>query len=102
MPMKMARYPIDWLTLVREIKDACNWECQNCDQQCRKPGEPYDTMRRTLTVAHWDHIYDQPVAFVVCLCCPCHLRHDAPVAWTMRRRYIRQRQRQAGQLTLEL
>lgn len=81
MPMQTERYPANWSEIAHEIKDACGWQCQECGRQCRRPGEPFDTHRRTLTVAHlWpeDHAPDAPVVFVVALCAPCHLRYDAP------------------------
>lgn len=78
MPMKRHLYPVDWEQIARIIKEAADWQCQQCGQQCRRPGEPFDTHRRTLTVAHWDHDLDADAAFVVALCAPCHLRHDAP------------------------
>lgn len=78
MPMQRNLYPIDWDRLARVVKDAADWQCQGCGLQCRRPGEPFDTHKRTLTVAHWDHNPSAAIAFVVALCAPCHLRHDAP------------------------
>ena len=77
MPMKRHLYPVDWEQIARTVKDAADWQCQQCGQQCRRPGEPFDTHRRTLTVAHWEHDLDADAVFVVALCAPCHLRHDA-------------------------
>lgn len=77
MPMKRDFYPVDWEQIARTVKDAADWQCQQCGQQCRRPGEPFDTHRRTLTVAHWEHDLDADAVFVVALCAPCHLRHDA-------------------------
>lgn len=56
MPMDRKRYPPDWKKIALEIKENAGWICQNCGKQCRKPGEPFDTHRRTLTVAHMNHI----------------------------------------------
>lgn len=86
MPMQRELYPADWDEIARAIKDAAAWQCQGCGQQCRRPGEPFDTHRRTLTVAHFDHEPSAEVVFVVALCAPCHLRHDAPRKAAQRRR----------------
>lgn len=32
-------YPANWDELARSIKDAANWQCENCGRPCRKPGE---------------------------------------------------------------
>ncbi len=80
MPMQSERYPVDWAEIALAIKDACGRQCQECGRQCRRPGEPFDTHRRTLTVAHlWpeDHAPDAPIVFVAALCSGCHLRVDA-------------------------
>lgn len=94
------RYPVDWPDISFLIRDANDWQCQCCGQQCRRPGEPFDTQRRTLSVAHWDSVYNAPWVLLVPLCMGCHLRHDAKHAWNARRRNQRRRQRQAGQLEL--
>lgn len=77
MPMKRHLYPVDWEQIAGAVKDAADWQCQQCGRQCRRPGEPFDTHRRTLTVAHWDHDTQAAAVFLVALCAPCHLRHDA-------------------------
>ena len=97
MPMDWSRYPLDWREVAWAIKDAADWQCQQCGQQCRRPGEPFDTHARTLTVAHWDHDNMEPEVFVVALCAPCHLRHDAKRKAADRKR---KRVREIGQLEL--
>lgn len=77
MPMDWSRYPIDWRDVSLAVRDAADWQCMNCGTQCRRPGEPFDTHKRTLTVAHWNHDNESDEVFVVALCAPCHLRHDA-------------------------
>lgn len=80
MPMQHERYPVEWDIIAADIKSAVDWQCQACGAQCRRPGEAFDTHRRTLTVAHvWpdDHAPDAPVVCVAALCAPCHLRFDA-------------------------
>lgn len=80
MPMQRGRYPTDWNTIATEVKESADWQCQQCGKQCRRPGDPFDTHRRTLTTAHvWpdDHDTMAPVVCVAALCAPCHLRLDA-------------------------
>jgi len=78
MPMELERYPKDWKRIAFEKKQACGWRCERCGKQCRKPGEPFDTHRRTLTVAHLNHTPENCRAENLCaMCAPCHLRYDA-------------------------
>ena len=78
MPMDRKRYPPDWKRIATEIKEAADWKCQRCGKQCRRPGEPFDTHKRTLTVAHLNHTPEdiQPENLQA-MCAPCHLRYDA-------------------------
>ena len=55
MPMDRSRCPADWDAIARRVKDEAGWWCEGCGKQCRRPGEPFDTHRRTPTVAHLDH-----------------------------------------------
>lgn len=93
-------YPVDWHALAAEIKAANAYMCQSCNLQCRKPGEPFDTHRRTLTIAHADSDYRSPEALLLCLCAKCHLQYDAQAHAAARRRTYRARRLQAGQLSL--
>jgi hypothetical protein len=93
-------YPIEWSALTREIKAANSWRCQQCDLQCRRPGEMYLGWQYELTVAHASQDYEASEVFVMVLCCKCHFVHDAPFVWWSRRRHERLRRRQAGQLEL--
>lgn len=78
MPMERERYPADWLKIARAVKDAADWKCQKCGKQCRRPGEPFDTHKRTLTVAHLNHTpEDVRPENLMALCAPCHLKYDA-------------------------
>lgn len=80
MPVDWSNYPPDWKQIALAVKEAADWVCQECGQQCRKPGEPFDTHRRTLTVAHLDHDpMNSDPRNLKALCAPCHLRYDAPV-----------------------
>lgn len=78
MPMDCKRYPKNWKQIAFEIKDGSGWICAKCGKQCRKPGEPFDTHKRTLTVAHLNHIpEDVSPDNLMPMCAPCHLRYDA-------------------------
>lgn len=80
MPMKRELYPTRWDEIAREVKEGADWVCQSCGMQCRRPGEPFDTHRRTLTVAHLypeDHDPSASVVFVAALCSKCHLQADS-------------------------
>ena len=78
MPMEKHRYPKEWWQIARNIKEAADWKCQKCGKQCRRPGEPFDTHKRTLTVAHLNHTpEDVRPENLMAMCAPCHLRYDA-------------------------
>ena len=78
MPMEKHRYPANWKRIATEKKESVGWACEVCGKQCRKPGEPFDTHKRTLTVAHLDHTPENCCADNLCaMCAPCHLRYDA-------------------------
>lgn len=87
MPMDKKLYPIHWKTIANEVKRKAEWKCQMCGKQCRKPGEPFDTHRRTLTVAHLNHKpEDVRPKNLMAMCAPCHLRYDAKHHAETRRR----------------
>lgn len=78
MPMERERYPANWEQIARDVKDAAGWKCQKCGKQCRRPGEPFDTHKQTLTVAHLNHTpEDVRPENLMAMCAPCHLRYDA-------------------------
>lgn len=78
MPMDHKRYPKNWHEIATRIKESADWKCQKCGKQCRKPGDPFDTHRNTLTVAHLNHRpEDCRSENLMALCAPCHLRYDA-------------------------
>lgn len=78
MPMDRSRYPSDWVKIAFEIKVATDWKCEVCGKQCRRPTEPFDTHKRTLTVAHLNHKpEDCRPENLKAMCAPCHLRYDA-------------------------
>lgn len=98
--MNRYSYPLEWEAIARAVKQTCDWQCLQCDRQCRRPGEFYLGWRDTLTCAHITQDYDAPVVLVACLCTLCHLKHDAPLVWVARRRAQRWRMQRAGQLEL--
>lgn len=78
MPMDRKRYPREWNQIALQIKEETGWKCQQCGKQCRRPGETFDTHKRTLTVAHLNHIpEDCRKENLKAMCAPCHLRYDA-------------------------
>lgn len=77
MPMDRTKYPADWDAIANEIKEQAGWRCEQCRLQCRFPDEPFDTHRRTLTVAHINHVeMDCRPENLVALCPRCHLAYD--------------------------
>lgn len=78
MPMDKARYPANWNKIATDKKKAVGWKCEVCGKQCRRPGEEFDTHKRTLTVAHLNHTpEDVRPENLKAMCAPCHLRYDA-------------------------
>ena len=77
MPVDWSKYPPNWKEIATAIKDAAGWRCEDCGKQCRFPGEPFDTHRRTLTVAHINHVeMDCADENLVALCPKCHFAYD--------------------------
>lgn len=78
MPVNWNDYPADWKRISREVKDRADWKCEVCGKQCRRPGETFDTHKRTLTVAHLNHTpMDCRPENLKAMCAPCHLKYDA-------------------------
>lgn len=76
--MRRELYPANWEQIALAVKERADWKCEGCGKQCRRPGEPFDTHRRTLTVSHKNHIpADCRAENLQALCAPCHLRYDA-------------------------
>lgn len=103
MPVDWSRYPADWKQISLRIKEAAQWICQDCGMQCRRPGEPFDTHRRTMSVHHIDH--DPPNVApenLVPLCAGCHLRRDASFHAQNAAKTRRKQRVAAGQRELEL
>ena len=47
MPMDRKRYPSNWEEIAKKKKELVGWKCEVCGKQCRKPGEEFDTHKRT-------------------------------------------------------
>lgn len=78
MPVDWSKYPKNWKEIAFQIKEECDWQCELCGKQCRRPGEKFDTHKRTATVMHCNHIeMDVDPANLRCACAPCHLKYDA-------------------------
>ena len=78
MPMQRELYPDNWEDIALAVKEDADWKCECCGKQCRRPGEPFDTHRRTLTVSHQDHNPSNcERSNLKALCAPCHLRYDS-------------------------
>lgn len=91
MPMQRDRYPADWDVIALAVKVAADWVCQDCGMQCRKPGEPFDTHKRTMSVHHVGAPKDDGspgdphdkadvrACNLLALCSKCHLARDLPI-----------------------
>ena len=96
MPMDRKRYPANWDEIAFRVKEEADWKCEECGLQCRRPGEPFDTHKRTLTVAHLDHTPENcERSNLRALCSACHLRYDA-------RQHAESRRKNKGQTALSL
>ena len=79
MPVDWNKYPANWHEIANNLKKSVNWICESCGKQCRKQDEVFDTHRRTLTVAHINHVEsDCMPENLIALCSSCHLKYDAP------------------------
>lgn len=78
MPMDRSKYPANWDEIATAVKEAAGWKCEICGKQCRRPGEPFDTHKNTLTVMHINHVEsDCAPENLAAGCAGCHLRYDA-------------------------
>jgi hypothetical protein len=112
MPMRRDAYPENWKQLALAVKEAVGWVCQDCGMQCRRPGEPFDTHKRTMSVHHLgapkddgsegdmhDKMDVRPVNLLA-LCSACHLARDLPGHVAHAAETRRKRKLQAGQREL--
>lgn len=98
-----SRYPPDWDAIALAVKVAADWRCQDCGRQCRRPGEPFDTHRRTMSVHHLDHHPPNvELSNLIALCARCHLIRDAPHHAQNAARTRRAKRIASGQLPMEL
>ena len=78
MPFDRSKYPPDWDEIAFAAKERAGWRCELCGRQLRRPGEPFDTHRRTATVMHLNHEpMDVRPENLRCACPACHLAYDA-------------------------
>jgi len=80
MPIDHQRYPANWKELSRAIKEAADWQCCRCGQQCIRPGEDASQLSRaervvkTLNVHHANRIpEDNREENLMPICTVCHL-----------------------------
>ncbi len=52
MPMNRKLYPPDWEAIAFAIKQAANWQCQQCRRPCREPKETWGELSDRLH--EWD------------------------------------------------
>lgn len=100
------RYPVDWQEIAFLLKESNFWTCQECNRQCLRPGDSREGLtraertRQTLTIAHFESVYDAPEILLIPLCAGCHIRHDLDYHLAARHRNERIRRRRAGQMVL--
>lgn len=103
MPMDYTRYPADWKAIALATKEAAHWICQDCGMQCRRPGESFDTHRRTMSVMHLDHNPQNcDPSNLRAACSACHLRYDAAIHAVHAAETRRRKRLSAGQMELGL
>lgn len=115
MPMDRARYPSNWEAIALSVKQAANWQCENCGKLCQRSGEDWldfvirigwtvgeaiaasqHPTRWVLTTAHLNHDPENPHAELRAWCAPCHCRYD--LAQLPRKRRLKQER--LGQISL--
>lgn len=114
MPMDLSKYPPDWKDIAARTKAAAGYVCQDCGMQCRRPDEPFDTHRRTMSVHHLgapkddgspgdphDKLDVRPENLLA-LCSKCHLARDLPIHMVNAARTRRAKRIAAGQQELPL
>lgn len=95
MPVDWSKYPKAWPEIAMAIKTESDWQCEKCGKQCRRPEEKFDTHKRTLTVAHCNHVeMDCTPKNLAALCAPCHLRYDTEHHASSRRKRANRNQLQ--------
>jgi len=93
--MRRERYPADWNSRARTVKDRAQWICESCCKICIRPGEDWlafilrngwtcaqaiaaaeHPRRFILTTAHPNHDPENPDAVLKAWCVSCHARTD--------------------------
>ena len=75
-PFDRAKYPDDWESISRAVKDEQNWQCLWCGATHGMP-HPLTGSKVVLTTAHLDHDEGNGAREnLAALCQRCHLRHD--------------------------
>lgn len=59
MPMDRSLYPPNWGEIAHAIKEAADWQCQECDRPCRRPGESLEELERRLPLYWWADLYEE-------------------------------------------
>ena len=114
MPMRKDVYPPDWESISLAVKVGADWICGDCGRQCRRPGEPFDTHRRTMSVHHlgvprddgsagdMHDKFDVRPCNLIGLCSDCHLERDRPGHVLNAARTRRAKKVASGQMEIEL
>lgn len=114
MPMIKERYPVNWYAIAQTVKERADWICADCGMQCRRPGELFDTHRRTMSVHHIGADRDDGSpgdphdkmdirdCNLIALCAKCHLKRDLPIHMANAARTRRAKKIAAGQMEIDL
>jgi 5-methylcytosine-specific restriction endonuclease McrA len=85
MPMRKGAYPDNWDAIALAVKKAADWRCQDCGMQCRRPGEAFDTHKRTMSVHHMGAPLQENCAMKPCSTCgTIHALSEFPISPKMK------------------
>lgn len=102
MPMDRSKYPPDWEEISLAIRERAGWRCEMCGA-VQGESHPITGSKVILTVAHLDHdTTHNDAANLRALCQRCHLRYDAAEHARHARETRARKQRDAGQIGMEL
>jgi len=73
VPIDLGKYPEDWKTRAKAVKEAAGWRCEECGIGHMEDG----TMGSCLTVHHPDRDPANDDARLVALCARCHFKRTA-------------------------
>jgi len=95
-------YDKEWQKLARDLKDACDWCCQQCGAR-HNSIRTRDGVRIVVTVAHLNHVAgDNRPENLRVLCAGCHLRYDIQHHAIQRKRNARRKALDGQQLELPI